>query len=88
MERLVAVVHCTLPCPDEGPACRSVDLCVTHRIWKQLLKAVMEVLDSVTLKDPTDEAKMLTPQEPSCVHGRPSACLHATGGRRATCCSL
>ena len=57
----VAVVHCILPCPDEGPACRRVDRCVTHRLWKQVSKAVMEVLDSVTLKDLADQAKTLTP---------------------------
>jgi Rrf2 family protein len=57
----VAVVHCTLPCPDEGPVCTRVDGCVTHRLWKRISDAVTEVLDSVTLKDLADEAKVLNP---------------------------
>jgi Rrf2 family protein len=57
----VAVVHCILPCPDEGPACARVDRCVTHRLWKRVSDAVTEVLDSVTLTDLVDEAKALTP---------------------------
>ena len=60
VEGPVAVVHCTLPCPDEGPACRRVDHCVTHRLWKRVSDAVTEVLDSVTLKTLADEAKALT----------------------------
>jgi len=60
VEGPVAVVHCTLPCPDEGPACRRVDRCVTHLLWKRVSEAVTEVLDSVTLKDLADQAKQLT----------------------------
>jgi Rrf2 family cysteine metabolism transcriptional repressor len=55
----VAVVHCTLPCPDEGPACRRLDQCVTHLLWKRVSDAVTEVLDSVTLRDLADEAAQL-----------------------------
>jgi Rrf2 family iron-sulfur cluster assembly transcriptional regulator len=60
VEGPVAVVHCTLPCPDEGPACSRVDRCLTHGLWKQVSAAVTEVLDSVTLKDLAKEAKALT----------------------------
>jgi Rrf2 family protein len=61
VEGPIAVVHCTLPCPDEGPVCRRADRCVTHLLWKQVSEAVTEVLDSVTLKDLADQAKTLIP---------------------------
>ena len=47
----VAVVHCALPCPDEGPSCSRLDHCTTHQLWKQVSEALTKVLDSVTLKD-------------------------------------
>jgi Rrf2 family cysteine metabolism transcriptional repressor len=59
VEGPVAVVHCTLPCADEGPNCQRVDRCVTHLLWKRVSEAVTEVLDSVTLKDLADQAKAL-----------------------------
>jgi Rrf2 family transcriptional regulator, cysteine metabolism repressor len=59
VEGPVAVVYCTLPCPDEGPACRRLDRCVTHLLWKRVSEAVTEVLDSVTLRDLADEAVQL-----------------------------
>jgi Rrf2 family protein len=59
VEGTVAVVHCTLPCPDEGPACKRVDRCVTHLLWRRVSEAVTEVLDSVTLRDLADEALQL-----------------------------
>jgi Rrf2 family cysteine metabolism transcriptional repressor len=63
VEGPIAVVHCALPCPDEGPACQRVDRCVTHLLWKQVSEAVTEVLDSVTLKDLVDQAAQLDQQE-------------------------
>jgi Rrf2 family protein len=59
VEGPVAVVHCTLPCPAEDPACRRMDRCVTHGLWRQVSEAVTEVLDSVTLRDLADEAVQL-----------------------------
>lgn len=59
VEGPIAVVQCTLPCPDEGPVCSRVDRCVTHLLWKRVSDAVTEVLDSVTLKDLADEAEQL-----------------------------
>jgi Rrf2 family cysteine metabolism transcriptional repressor len=56
VEGPVAVVHCTLPCPDEGPSCQRVDRCVTHLLWKRVSEEVTQVLDSVTLADLADEA--------------------------------
>jgi Rrf2 family cysteine metabolism transcriptional repressor len=61
VEGPVAVVDCTMPCPDEGPACKRVNHCVTHLLWKRVSEAVTEVLDSVTLKDLADQAKTLIP---------------------------
>jgi Rrf2 family iron-sulfur cluster assembly transcriptional regulator len=60
VEGPVAVVHCALPCPQEGPTCQRVDQCVTHRLWKRVSQAVVEVLGSVTLKDLADQARALT----------------------------
>ncbi len=62
VEGPVAVVHCTLPCPDEGPACTRMDRCVTHLLWKRVSDAVSGVLDSVTLKDLADQAQELSQQ--------------------------
>jgi Rrf2 family cysteine metabolism transcriptional repressor len=59
VEGPVAVVHCTMPCQDEGPACTRVDRCVTHPLWNRVSDAVTEVLDSVTLKTLADEAALL-----------------------------
>jgi len=38
-------------CVDDPKLCNRVDACVTYEIWKKLKKAMLEVLDSVTLKD-------------------------------------
>ena len=59
VEGPVAVVHCTLPCPDEGPACRRVERCATHLLWRQVSEAVTEVLDAVTSGDLRDQADQL-----------------------------
>jgi Rrf2 family protein len=80
VEGPVAMVHCTLPCPDEGPACRRVDRCVTHLLWKRVSEAVTEVLDSVSLRDLAEEATTLVPQEPSASDGQVSPCQYDTGG--------
>ena len=59
VEGPIAVVRCTLPCPEEGPECSRADRCVTHRLWKQVSEAVEDVLDSVTLQDLADQARQL-----------------------------
>jgi Rrf2 family protein len=59
VEGPVAVVHCVLPCPDEGPSCTRAEQCVTHLLWRQVSDAVTEVLDSVTLEDLRDQAEQL-----------------------------
>ncbi len=63
VEGPVAVVHCILPCPDEGPSCNRVDRCVTHLLWRKVSEAVTDILDSVTLKDLADQAQELSRQE-------------------------
>jgi Rrf2 family cysteine metabolism transcriptional repressor len=63
VEGPVAVVHCTLPCPDEGPTCRRVNRCATHLLWNRVSEAVAEVLDSFTLRDLADEAVQLASEE-------------------------
>ncbi len=60
VEGPVAVVHCTMPCPDEDPACTRVDRCVTHLLWNEVSDAVRKVLDSVTLQKLADEAALLS----------------------------
>jgi Rrf2 family cysteine metabolism transcriptional repressor len=57
VEGPVAVVHCTLP--DDDPPCNRVDCCVAHLLWKRLSAAMIEFLDSVTLKELCDEARQL-----------------------------
>jgi Rrf2 family protein len=59
----VAVVRCTLPCPDEGPTCARVDSCVTHLLWKRVSEAVTDVLDTVSLEDLVDQATRLAEPE-------------------------
>jgi Rrf2 family protein len=59
VEGPVAVVHCVLPCPDEGPSCSRLDHCATHQLWKQVSEALTAVLDSVTLKDLCNQAEPL-----------------------------
>lgn len=59
VEGSVAVVRCTLSCPDEGPECKRVNRCVTHLLWNRVSDAVTDVLDSVTLSDLADEAALL-----------------------------
>lgn len=59
VEGPIAVVRCTLPCPEEGPICSRADRCVTRRLWKRVSEAVEEVLDSVTLQDLADQARQL-----------------------------
>jgi len=57
VEGPVALVHCA-EANDENP-CSRVDRCVTHRLWVRLSNVISESLDSVTLQDLRDEARML-----------------------------
>ena len=66
VEGPLAVVHCALPCPDEGPACNRVDYCVTHLLWKRLSVVMAEVLYSVTLEDLAKQAQDLVQEEALC----------------------
>jgi Rrf2 family protein len=59
VEGPVALVQCVLPCPEEGPACSRADRCVTHLLWKHASDAVIDVLDSVTLQELSDQAELL-----------------------------
>jgi Rrf2 family protein len=62
VEGPVAVVHCTLPCPGEGPACSRMAGCATHLLWQRVSDAVTEVLDSVTVQELADQAQQLARQ--------------------------
>lgn len=59
VEGPVALVHCLLPCPEEGPSCSRASQCVTHLLWKRLSDTVTEVLGSVTLQDLSAQADQL-----------------------------
>ena len=63
VEGPVALVHCTLPDSDEGPACNRVDRCVTHVLWKQLSRVMVDMLDSVTLEDLCAQAQQIAERE-------------------------
>lgn len=47
VEGSIALVACV----DDSKLCNRVDVCVTHKIWEKLKKAMLEVLDSITLED-------------------------------------
>jgi Rrf2 family protein len=38
-------------CVDNSKLCRRVNICVTREIWGRLKKAMLEVLDGITLED-------------------------------------
>jgi len=38
-------------CVDNPKICNRVDMCITHEIWEEVKKAMLEVLDSITLED-------------------------------------
>lgn len=59
VEGPIAVVHCVLPCPDQGPACHRIDRCATHLLWQELSDSVTEKLASVTLKSLAEQAQQL-----------------------------
>jgi len=46
-EGTIALVSCV----DDSKLCNRVDVCVTHEIWNKLKKAMIEVLNSITLGD-------------------------------------
>ncbi|MEW6684655.1 MAG: Rrf2 family transcriptional regulator [Candidatus Edwardsbacteria bacterium] len=54
LSRVIQIVEGTIapvPCLDEPKLCSRVDICVTRDIWETLKKAMLEVLDSITLED-------------------------------------
>jgi Rrf2 family iron-sulfur cluster assembly transcriptional regulator len=59
VEGPVAVVPCALPDSSEESGCGRVARCVTHSLWKQLSETMAEVLNSVSLKDLSDQADLL-----------------------------
>jgi Rrf2 family protein len=59
VEGPVALVHCLLPCPDEGPSCSRINRCAAHLLWKRLSETVIETLDSTTLQDLSVQADLL-----------------------------
>lgn len=61
VEGPVALVACTLPCPEEEPVCARVETCVTHLIWKRLSETIAEFLDSISLQEVCEEAERLEP---------------------------
>ena len=64
VEGPVAVVHCTVPDPDEGPACNRVDRCATHLLWTRLSRVVVDLLDSVSLEDLREIEKRVSSRTP------------------------
>jgi Rrf2 family cysteine metabolism transcriptional repressor len=54
VEGPIALVQCVGPNPED--TCHRIDGCVTHLLWKKLSESVADVLDSVTLKDLSDQA--------------------------------
>ena len=67
-------------CVDADPrlVCPRVDSCVTHLLWAQLGRHIIELLDSVTLAELCEQSRFLTSKEPEIADGSTE-----TGGRRA-----
>lgn len=61
VEGPVAVASCTLP--NDGPGCNRLDHCATHLLWKRLSETMIELLDSATLRELCDEARLLRLKE-------------------------
>jgi Rrf2 family protein len=57
VEGPLAVVDCILQEGDSS--CSRVDSCVTRLLWKRLSDVMADFLDSVTLQDLCDEARLL-----------------------------
>jgi Rrf2 family protein len=67
-------------CVDVDPrlACPRADSCVTHLLWAQLGRHIIELLDSVTLAELCEQSRFLTSTEREVADGSTE-----TGGRRA-----
>jgi Rrf2 family protein len=53
-------------CVDDPKICNRVDICVTRDIWEKLNKAMLEILDSITLENMIEmqEKKLAKPKAP------------------------
>ena len=54
------------PCVDDPKICNRVDICITRDIWEKLKKAMLEVLDSITLDNMIEmqKKKLARPKTP------------------------
>ena len=52
------------PCVDDAKLCSRVDICITRDIWERLKKAMLEVLNSITLENMVEmqKEKLAKPQ--------------------------
>lgn len=56
VEGPVPLVECTVPDLVGEIACRRVDGCTAHLVWKRLAETLAEFLDSINLQDLCDDA--------------------------------
>lgn len=57
VEGPIALVQCVGPNPKE--VCHRIDSCVARLLWKRLSNALEEILDSITLKELCDQARVV-----------------------------
>jgi len=54
LSQIIRVVEGSMapaPCVDDPKLCNRADICVARHIWEKLKKAILEILDSITLQD-------------------------------------
>lgn len=60
LSEIIKVVEGSLaivPCLDNPKFCKLFDICVSKDIWEKIRKAILDVLDSITLQDMVDMYK-------------------------------
>ncbi len=59
VDEILEPVFCVAAAPEM--ACPRQDACVTHLLWAQLGRRIVELLDSVTLAELCEQSRLLTP---------------------------
>jgi Rrf2 family protein len=59
LEESVSLVECT----EHAEICRRADTCATRLIWKELAQAMFDTLNSITLADLVEKARMAKNKE-------------------------
>jgi len=60
LSQVIQAVEGPIPlvqCVNDSKLCNRVDVCVTREIWEKLKKAMLDILDSITLEDMANRQK-------------------------------